>query len=355
VWCFLLVRAALWAAPIDLEEEMLSDFVLETKKIDIPCFPDAFNPSIIRWKGAFLMSFRTGGCQQASGDESFLMSFRIRDPLTASTNQIGLIFLNAQFEPVSAPQILNVAYDNPAFAFRQQDPRLLTIKDRIYMVYSNMIEGAGVPEIRRMFVVELYFDGRTFFAGRPVCLSQFEGESEQRWQKNWVPFHYEDTLLLAYSLTPHRIFLPHLGTGECATVASTRGDVEWAWGVLRGGTPALLDGGEYLAFFHSSIDMPSVQSEGKEMTHYFMGAYTFSAHPPFALTRVSARPIVGKNFYNGPAHTTWKPLRVVFPCGFISDEERVWVVYGRQDHEVWVATFDKKRLLESLKPVAAAE
>ena len=30
------------------------------------------------------------------------------------------------------------------------------------------------------------------------------------------------------------------------------------------------------------------------------------------------------------------------------DEEHVWIVYGRQDHELWVAKLDKKGLLESL-------
>ena len=84
------------------------------------------------------------------------------------------------------------------------------------------------------------------------------------------------------------------------------------------------------------------------MTHYFMGAYTFSAKPPFQITRISTEPIIGKNFYNGPAYTTWKPLRVVFPTGCLMDEDFIWVTYGRQDFEIWVAKFDKQALLESL-------
>src|SRR3990172_2038802 len=35
------------------------DFILGTKKIEIPDHPFAFNPSIIRWQGHLLMSFRT--------------------------------------------------------------------------------------------------------------------------------------------------------------------------------------------------------------------------------------------------------------------------------------------------------
>jgi predicted GH43/DUF377 family glycosyl hydrolase len=82
-----------------------------------------------------------------------------------------------------------------------------------------------------------------------------------------------------------------------------------------------------------------------------MGAYTFSPEPPFEVTRISPSPIVGKNFYHGVTHRTWKPLRVVFPGGFVSDEKHVWIVYGRQDHEVWAAKLDKQKLLQSLIPV----
>ncbi len=39
-------------------EETSRDFVLETRKIEIPGYPHAFNPSIIRWKGELLLTFR---------------------------------------------------------------------------------------------------------------------------------------------------------------------------------------------------------------------------------------------------------------------------------------------------------
>ena len=41
----------------DLEERS-QEFVLEIKKIEIPNHPHSFNPSIVRWRGALLMSFR---------------------------------------------------------------------------------------------------------------------------------------------------------------------------------------------------------------------------------------------------------------------------------------------------------
>src|SRR6267154_2409481 len=67
---------------IDMET-MVRDFILETKKIEFPEYPGAFNPSIIKWNG-FL-----------------LMSFRIYKPQNKSTNPFALVRLNENFEPIS--------------------------------------------------------------------------------------------------------------------------------------------------------------------------------------------------------------------------------------------------------------
>ncbi len=339
---------------IDFEKEMLDDFVLETKQIEIPGYPYAFNPSIIRWKSSMLMSFRAGKeARLASGPEAdtLLLSFRTRDPINGSTNGIGLILLDEDFNIISEPQILDIPHRNPLFVNRQQDPRLVEVGNRMYIAYSNMVEGVNIPEMRRMFIAELHYDGRRFFTGEPDPLVRFEGENEQRWQKNWVPFDYKGNLMLAYSINPHRILHPFLGTGTCETFATSEAKISWEWGYLRGGTAALRDGDDYLAFFHTSKDLKTAHSEGKKISHYFMGAYTFSGTPPFEIKTISSKPIVGKNFYYGPDYKTWKPLRVVFPCGFVMNKDYVWIAYGRQDHEVWIVKLDKKRLLQSLVPV----
>jgi predicted GH43/DUF377 family glycosyl hydrolase len=141
------------------------------------------------------------------------------------------------------------------------------------------------------------------------------------------------------------------GTGLCDTICTSKGSIVWEWGELRGGTPALYDeeAGEYLAFFHSCMNMATVHSDGEKVLHYFMGAYTFSREPPFQITRISPEPIVGKGFYHGEIYEPyWQPVRVVFPCGYFADGQYVWISYGRQDHELWVVKIDKRALLESL-------
>ena len=97
--------------------------------------------------------------------------------------------------------------------------------------------------------------------------------------------------------------------------------------------------------------MATLHSKGKIIPHYFMGAYTFSANPPFKITRISREPIIGKNFYHGTSYKTWKPLHVVFPGGFVESDGYIWILYGRQDHEIWVAKLDKQKLFDGLIPV----
>jgi len=322
--------------PIDLES-MAQEFVLAAKKIEIPGFPYALNPSIIRWGDFILMSFRI-----------------IPDPKHSFTSYLGIIWLDQDFQPISNPQILNTRDVDSSIPSRAEDGRLISVGDRLYFVYSDNTDPKISKGGFRLFCAELHFDGKKFILQNVDRLSQFEGETKNLREKNWVPFDYNDRLLLAYSLTPHRIFHPILGTGSCETVAISHGSTQWNWGELRGGTPGLLDNGEYLAFFHSSKNIATIQSEGKMISHYFMGAYTFDARPPFALTRISPEPIIGEEFYSKTDYKPyWKPIKAIFPCGFVFDEQYVWLAYGKDDHEVWVAKLDKVKLLKSLVPVSS--
>jgi predicted GH43/DUF377 family glycosyl hydrolase len=220
------------------------------------------------------------------------------------------------------------------------------------MIYADNSEVKISKGGFRMYVAELIYNSEHFIVESIECLSQYEGESRDIREKNWVPFIYQDQLLLAYSLEPHKIFSPRLdGSGVCDTIALTKNPTPWDLGILRGSTPAFLENDQYLAFFHSSTKMASVQSQGKEILHYFIGAYTFSKEFPFEITSMSPEPIIGNHFYTGIEYQHyWKPLRCVFPCGYISDSDFIWLAYGRDDHECWIAKLDKSKLFQSLIP-----
>ncbi len=322
-------------AGLDLEQSA-QEFVLETKKILIPGYPHAFNPSITRWQG------------------SLLLSFRIYHSVNRTAHRIGLVRLDDQLNLIEKPQILRFRFEDSQCIQKRQDPRLFTLGDRLFIVYNNVLDMSKKPEIRRMLMAEIHEDEEGFIVGEAEPFFHFEDESLRRSEKNWVAFDNNGQLFFAYSIFPHRILAPLASSGSCKTIVSTFSPLRYRWnfGTLRGGTPALKietrEKNEYLAFFHSSKDMATVHSKGQVVQHYFMGAYTFSDTYPFDIQRISPEPIVGKEFYHGDQYATWKPMCVVFPGGFVSDDKTIWLAYGRQDHEVWIAKLDKEQLLDSL-------
>lgn len=322
-------------------EEASQDFILEIRQIHIPDHPHAFNPSIIRWKGNLLMSFR----EIIENEDVVLQQIDC-----SAESRIGLVFLDDDFNPSSEVQILDL--NGQGSYGRADDARLVTVGEKLYLVYSDNLDVDVTNGGYRVYVALLEFDGKDFAIGFQERMSHFEGERSSRREKNWVPFDYVGNLLLAYSLSPHRILSPLLGLETCVTIAKTSSDISWSWGELRGGTPGILVDGEYLSIFHSSLYMKTIYSNGKSVLHYFIGAYTFAGSPPFAITKMSPEPMIAKGFYSGEIYTPyWKPVHVVFPCGLMAEGSFIWMAYGRQDHEIWIAKIDKQGLLGSLVPI----
>jgi predicted GH43/DUF377 family glycosyl hydrolase len=314
-------------------ETLSQDFVLETKRIEIPGYPYAFNPSILRWKEFILMTFRV-----------------IPDSKQSFTSQLGIVLLDPAFNPIGEPQILETRDIGSSIPTRAEDARLIEIGGRIYIIYSDNCDPVISRGGFRMVVGELIYEKGFFSIRKATRLLAYDGERSDLREKNWVSFGYKDKLMLAYSLDPHLVFEPLGNTGVCKTVALSFAPIAWNWGILRGGTPALLlDTEEYFAFFHSSTLMATAHSKGEERLHYFIGAYTFEPHPPFRILRQSPSPIVAPGFYSGASYKHyWKPVHCVFPSGLLLDGKFFWLSYGRQDHEIWVAKLDKKKLLDSL-------
>lgn len=322
---------------VDLEEH-IPDFVLYTKQLHIPGYPTAYNPSIIRWEGRLLMSFRLTASRTKKYD-----------------SEIGVVWVDENFNAVSNPQILDLSspLDLEGGPSRAEDGRLVAVGETLYLVFDDNRDFVLSAGGFRMRVAELRIEGDEVTAKFVEPLLAFEGQKPTLREKGWTPFAYNGKLHLAYSLSPMRVFEYLPGTKSCKTIAETNPMIDWKWGILRGGTAAeLVDGAYYLSFFHSSIPMHSVHSGGKGALHYFMGAYIFSPEPPFHLIGISPEPIIGKNFYHGKTYQPYHhPVCAVFPAGYVYNDETIFVVYGRQDHEMWVVAINKSGLFDSLKPV----
>lgn len=171
-------------------------------------------------------------------------------------------------------------------------------------------------------------------------------EKTFRTVKNWPMFEYGNgTILFVERIQPLRIVIaaPRNPGGNywlSHTVSlSVMTNFCWNYGEVRGGTPALLVGDEYMGFFHSNRGY-----QGALMNTYWLGFYSFSSKPPFVLTRFSKFPIVSKEMGEGWTYR-FSMDYCIFPVSFRFDEDYIYVSYGKNEKEGWVVKLDRKKLL----------
>lgn len=307
--------------------------VTATKRLYFPDYQGAYNPSIIKFNDGYLLTFRY---LPKRWDESWV-------------SYIGVVLLDESFEPISDPELLDTRLYNQNTPSQSEDARIFSCNDRLYVVYNDNME-LTLPsywERRDMYIAELFCTDNHFFLSEPVRLIHQTKLRQMPWQKNWSPFEWNGNLMLSYSINPHEVIGTNPETGVCQHFCQTNKSIEWRLGPIRGGTPAQLVDGEYLAFFHSGEITVSPSSDHRELWHYFMGAYTFSADPPFEITKVSAEPLDAPEFYT---YSNYEK-RVIYPGGFVVVGSNVYVVYGKDDSEVWIATIDLNTLRDSMKSV----
>ena len=309
--------------------------VQSTKQIVLQNYPDAFNPSIVQTKQGLLLSFRY-----------------IPDLINApSTSYIGVVFLDENFDPISEPVLLNTRHLNNKTPSQSEDARLFLYRDRICLIYNDNVDSINYWDRRDMYIAELFYEDGDFTLSTPLKLIHEGKYSTQFIQKNWEPFVWDNKLLISFTVNPHEILYPNLVSGSCYQIYDTWSTLDWGFGTLRLSTPPQLIDGEYLAFFHSGKPMVSEATQGCTLWHYFMGAYTFSAEPPFHLTQMTPQPIIHDEFYTYSS----AEKRVVFPGGFVVNGSNIYVAYGKDDCEIWIANINKEILKKAMVPITALE
>jgi predicted GH43/DUF377 family glycosyl hydrolase len=319
---------------VDLDHRLFGDgIVIASKQIVLPSYPDAFNPSLLKIEEGFLLTFR----------------FRPNRESERWVSYIGIVILNEDFDPITEPQLLMTRWSDSKIPSQSEDGRVFMYRGRTFLIFNDNVEILDPTPCQRrdMYLTELFRRGKEFFLSSSMKLVSDEKYKQQWWQKNWVPFEWNKTLLLTYSIDPHEILYPNLVNGKCYPSYKTEQHFDWNWGVLRGSTPALLLDGEYLSFFHSALKMSSDGSLGIPMWHYFMGAYTFSSEPPFFIKKITPVPIIGKGFYT----VSSSEKKVIFPGGHVFCDPYIYVAYGKDDKEIWIATLNKEALLRFMKEV----
>lgn len=197
-----------------------------------------------------------------------------------------------------------------------EDPRIIVMPDnRILNVLTGGYSSHGVPKLSTAL---LHFND---LFHRPEFEKRYDlvksGSHPKEGHKNWSPFVYNNTAYFIVHINPlHVVRCTETHENDGVHIMSDISialfaNVTWDSGHLRGGTPAhLINKDEYMAVFHSTKVI-----EAGRIT-FFMGAYTFSSHPPFHLIRISSVPIIHDKFYNG-AWFHKKYDYIVYPMGYI--------------------------------------
>jgi predicted GH43/DUF377 family glycosyl hydrolase len=307
--------------------------IKSTKRLYLPACPGANNPSIMEFEDNYLLTFRW---TPKHWDEPWI-SF------------IGIVILDKSLNQISKVELLDTRLYNRTTPSQSEDARILSVNGKIYLLYNDNMKIIFPThwERRDMYAVELIYQNNEFILGEPLRLRHAKKYREKPWQKNWTPFEWQNKLLLSYAINPHEVLLPNLETGNCNSFFESNKKINWDYGEIRGGTPGILVDGEYLAFFHSGEIKQTPASEFHELWHYFMGAYTFSAEPPFELTKISPEPLSVPEFYT----YSYYSKRVIYPGGFVVYGPNIYLAYGKDDCEVWIATIDIKELKNSLVPL----
>lgn len=310
-----------------LEQLLSKTGIVNTRQIKIPGYPNAYNPSLIPYKGGYLLSFRV----ISRYPETLKNSFR------TDVSFVGIARLDKKFKVAEKTvQLLNIVSYSPKFSLTAEDARLLSVGNRIFIFFNDLplLQTSGKYA---MYFGELVEAQGVFALKEPAKFLSYHYAIGI--EKNWSPFVSEDRLYVIYSDQPRVILEIDLNTGCCQEVARTTLNWDWNLGKIRGGTPAYLVNDAFLTFFHSSF--PAKISKGRV---YVMGAYTFDKDPPFSVRMMTPRPLGNLTDY-----TQGNSLKVVFPGGMVVQDHLIHVAWGKSDKQIFITTFDRDKLLASME------
>lgn len=120
---------------------------------------------------------------------------------------------------------------------------------------------------------------------------------------------------------------------------------DWRLRYPKADTPPIRIGDSYWGFFHSwtrKTEYPGGQLPHKRK-FYTVGAYRFSAGPPFRLQAYTPEPILEAR---GPGKL------IYYPCGAIY-KEGIWKLsYGLNDNQCWLGTIRHDKLAAAMEKIA---
>lgn len=321
--------AKMRSLPLSLMNTPFADeegVVLSVKKVRIHSLSAPYNASIGAVGNDYLLFFR----YDAPNFKNERLQF---------SSNIGCISLDRNFEPLENEY--SRIETNSAFS---EDARFFQSGESYFLIYNDQISHFADRRGIRIGAMDLSKRKLEYVTDLHVDSMKIE--------KNWTPFSHREEIHFLHTIHPQRVIA--LANPKKPLLRSLpdlfQPELNWQskWGLLRGGTPAKLVDGEYLAFFHSSFE------DRKGIIWYTMGAYAFAPSSPFKITRISSYPILFKGIYDTPHQLMANPkIRSIYPAGFVCEhregKELIHVSCGENDSGIKIISMDKNALLASLK------
>jgi hypothetical protein len=278
----------------------------KVKKIVIPGYETAYNPSIVKNRSGYTLFFRY--------DYDF--PHYMKEVFFYYMTYVGMVDLDENFTPISQPQFLGLT---TPYA---EDPRVIFFEDSWYVFY-NTIDN-NFPKHRKMCVAVVEPSSKR------VLYESALPENKNKVEKNWTPFigvvDGRECIQLIYSFEDMVIYRLFFEDAEVqmelmqTDVSQNAKMSRWmrSWGEIRGGSPAILADGKYWAFFHSNIKK-KIPELGvlRSCIFYQMGCLTFDPDTK-ELQTISRYPLV----FNGAYETSRERCRnkwIEYPAGCIYD------------------------------------
>ncbi len=255
-----------------------------------------FNGSLIAWQAGYLLAWRSGW----EGSEVYLTR------------------LDRHFDPLGQAVKLDLPHGNANFG--REDPRLFLYAGKLHVGFTG-VEGANGWVQRTSQLYARLDDGLRV---ERVYAPHYPGRAA--WEKNWVFFEHAGDLLAVYSSAPQRIL--RVDGDRTELLHETATPATWRGGEIRGGAAPVRVGDEWWHFFHDSVPGHGVPRI------YRAGLLAFEAAPPFAVTRMTAAPLLVSDLADQPADQ-YTP--VIFPGGAVRAGAE-WVL-ACGIHDRWLGLF----------------
>ena len=348
---------------IPMFSEYKQDFIMQSqaiKKIKQISMPGAdarfyFNPSIIKYKDHYLVSFRSNRnllklsdleATEVNHSKKIYKEVRNEDYAT----NIYIAELDKNFDLIGEQQNISQFIPTCGAEFcTAEDSRIIEYNGDVYIFYNTPEIFVETTAVRTYQVARIIKENNKFtLKDHKQITLPFYGDN---FAKNWMPIVHQGKMLLVYLIEPRTIVLDlNLDNGLTKIYSNKKFTSDFKFGAIRGGTPyAQLTDNKYLSFFHTRLKFEYGSSK---YSRYYMSSLILDCSDHCEVDKIAYTPILP---FFAQYDGLKKGFASIFPTGLIVNDDEIIVSFGKSDEQSYIVVLDKEKYLSTLKVVDAKD